>query len=198
MASLKGSPDKGADRADLYDKCLHFSVTFHACAVCQPPAGVLFQNIQIQLQTGSCTVAVRTRFTNGSSINACPSGGCDCSVPAPIYSVPCGSLVASVYIYLDLAMTLSGPSLDTYLTNLGIGNVNTIYGVVYFQFGSTLPVTWSIDIWRNLEVVRTDPGNAVRFIVGLNGFDLPHNPTTKTCRSFTLGLLFCRCIQLSV
>ncbi len=87
-------------------------------------------------------------------------------MPAPIYGMQCGSLVASVYIYLDIGMTLSGPSLDTYLTNMGIGNVNTIYGFVSFQLGSSVPVTWSIDIWRNLQTIRADPGDALQPILG--------------------------------
>jgi hypothetical protein len=73
----------------------------------------------------------------------------------------CGTLYASVALYLDLAGTVSGPSLGTYLNNLGIGNVNTVYGTVYFQLGSSQPVNWSIDVWTNLEVVRADPDGAV-------------------------------------
>jgi hypothetical protein len=75
----------------------------------------------------------------------------------------CGTLYASVYLYLDLAVTVSGPSLATYLNNLGIGNVNTVYGLVYFQLGSSAPVSWPMDVWTNLEVIRADPDGAAIF-----------------------------------
>jgi hypothetical protein len=76
-----------------------------------------------------------------------------------IYGTQCGTLYASVYLYLDLAVISAG-SLATYLNNIGVGNVNTVYGVVYFGFGSSQPMAWSIDVWTNLEVVRTDPDGA--------------------------------------
>ncbi len=139
-------------------------VDLHAitCAVCRPPAGVARQEIGITPQAGGgCTVTVSTYFVNGTYSSSCPGGSCNCAVPAPIYGMQCGTLYASVYLYLDLAVTLSGPSLATYLNNVGIGNVNTVYGVVHFQLGSTQPVNWPIDVWTNLEVIRPDPEGAV-------------------------------------
>ncbi len=134
-------------------------------AVCQPPAAAKSQNILVTPKIGSCLVNVQTIFDNGSSSNACPAGNCDCSMPNLIYGLQCGSLVASVYIFVDLAVTLSGPSVDTYLSNLGIGNVNTIYGYVFFELETTVPVAWSIDVWRNLEVIRNEPGDALLLVL---------------------------------
>jgi hypothetical protein len=110
---------------------------------------------------GGCTVTVQTFFANGTSSSACPVGNCNCAVPAPIYGMQCGTLYAFVTLYLDLAVTVSGPSVATYLDNLGIGNVNIVYGMVNFQLGSSQPLSWPIDVWTNLEVVRADPDGAV-------------------------------------
>jgi hypothetical protein len=127
-------------------------------AVCRPPEGVTRQDVTLIPQVGGgCRVTVRSYFANGTSSNTCPAGNCNCAASNPIYGTQCGTLYASVYLYLDLAVTLSGPSLGSYLNNIGIGNVNTVYGVVYFGFGSSQPVNWSIDTWTNLEVVRIDP-----------------------------------------
>jgi hypothetical protein len=82
----------------------------------------------------------------------------------------CGTLYAFVTLYLDLAVTGSGPSVATYLDNLGIGNVNTVYGMVNFQLGSSQPVNWPIDVWTNLEVVRADPDGAVTVNPCLSNF----------------------------
>jgi hypothetical protein len=62
---------------------------------------------------------------------------------------------------VDLAVTVSGPSLHTYLTNLGIGEVNTIYGGLHMGLASSVPLSWSIDVWPKLEVVRVAPGDAL-------------------------------------
>jgi hypothetical protein len=131
-------------------------------AVCRLPAGVSRQNIDITPQAaGGCRVTVTSFFVNGTSSSACPAGNCNCAISMPIYGTQCGTLYASVYLYMDLGLTVSGPSVATYLNNLGIGNVNMVYGMLYFGLGSSQPVNWSIDVWTNLEVVRTDPDGAV-------------------------------------
>jgi hypothetical protein len=148
-------------------------------AVCRPPAGVSRHDIGITPQVGGgCSVTVTTYFANGTSSSACPAGNCNCAVSAPIYGTQCGTLYASVYLYLDLAVTLSGPSLATYLDNLGIGNVNTVYGMVFFQLGSSQPLNWPIDVWTNLEVVRADPDGAgfPHSLLCLSCFPLPGSP----------------------
>jgi hypothetical protein len=33
--------------------------------------------------------------------------------------------------------------------------------MVYIQLGSSRSVTWSIDVWTNLEVIRTDPNGTI-------------------------------------
>ncbi len=140
----------------------HLTVTCCLSAACQPSGTALREQIVTTPRVGGCSFYVATFeefFANSSDLNVCPAGNCDCATPNLIYGVQCGSLLAAVSFNLDLDMTLSGASMDTYLTNLGIGNVNTIHGMLSVTLRGSVPVTWSIDVWRRLEVVRGPPGD---------------------------------------
>ncbi len=132
-------------------------------AVCQQRAGVKSHDILIEPgRSYPCHVTISTHYLDGSYRKRCPAGICDCSKLNPIYGVQCGSLVGNVGINLALAANPFGPPLHTYLTNLGIGNVNTIYGIVSLTFGQQFELFWPVDVFPNLEVIREYPGDALQ------------------------------------
>lgn len=100
-------------------------------------------------EVSGSALSLNFRGTTCNFNSPCPSANCTCR---NILTTPCGSLNATLLLYLDLDnLQYAGG----WLQAIGVNNIQTLLGDLRFSvtMGPPALVSWTIDIFPNLEVI---------------------------------------------